>query len=188
MFLAGAINVAAAEKAARFIRFCDLFNIPILYLVDSPAYLIGSVSEKEGIFYQGTKLLFATAEATVPKITVVIRHCVAASDLSMGSFPLRGDIIYTWPTGEMSGLAPDALAEVIYAREIRDAENPAEVRARRIEDCRKEIGDIYAVASWQNVTDIIEPAESRTAVIKALDMTRNKVKVAPQKKYSNIPL
>ena len=188
MFLAGSINVAAAEKAARFIRFCDLFNIPILYLVDSPAFLIGSASEKEGIFYQGTKLLFATAEATVPKIAVVLRHCVAASDLSMGSFPLGGDVVYTWPTGEMSGIAPEALAEIIYAREIKNADNPAEVRARRIEDCKKEIGDIYAVASWQNVTDIIEPAETRTMIIKALDMTKNHEKVLPKKKYSNIPL
>ena len=180
--------MAAAEKAARFIRFCDLFNIPIVYLVDSPAYMIGSVSEREGIFYQGTKLLFATSEATVPKIAVILRHCVAASDLAMGSLSLGGDVVYTWPTGEMAGLAPEALAAVIYAREIREAENPAEVRARRTEDCRKEVGDIYAVASWQNVNDIIEPAETRIAIIRALEMTKNKVKVLPQKKYSNIPL
>lgn len=188
MYHAGTITVAAAEKAARFIRFCDLFNIPIIYLVDSPAYMIGSEQERAGILQRGTKLLFATIEATVPKIAILVRHCVAASDLAMGSLSLGGDLVYAWPIAEMSGLAPESLAEIIFTREIREAENPEEVRARRVEDCKREIGDIYAAASWQNVNDIIEPAETRTVIIRALDMTKGKIKMLPKKKYSNIPI
>lgn len=188
MFKAGAITVDAAEKAARFIRICDSFNIPLLYLQDSPAYMVGSQQERAGLITRGTKLIFATAEATVPKITVMVRKALGASSLAMGSQQLGGDIVFAWPITDMSGLSPESVADIVFQREIRESANPEETRKIKIAQCEKELGNIYDVASWQNVNDIIEPAETRVAIIKALEMTRGKVKTLPPKKHSNLPL
>ena len=185
---AGTITEASARKGARFIRFCDLFNIPLIYLVDSPAYLIGSQQERAGVISRGTALIFATAEAIVPKITVDIRKSGAASSLAMGSLTLRGDVTFAWVTADLSTLTAQNFAEVIYAREIRKAANPEEIIKSRTAECEKDRGDIYDAASWQNVNDIIEPAETRIAIIRGLDMTKNKVQEPPKKRYSNIPL
>ncbi|MDO8635378.1 MAG: carboxyl transferase domain-containing protein, partial [Dehalococcoidia bacterium] len=188
LFKAGAVTVDAAEKAARFIRFSDAFNIPLVYLLDSPAYMVGSQQERAGLITRGTKLIYATAEATVPKITVLIRKALGASSLAMGSQELGGDVVYAWPIADMSGLSPESVADIVYQSEIRQSPNPEETRRLKVEQCRKELGDIYAAASWQNVNDMIEPAETRMAIIRALEMTRYKVKTLPLKKHSNIPL
>ncbi|RJR49504.1 MAG: acyl-CoA carboxylase subunit beta [Desulfobacteraceae bacterium] len=187
-YLAGAVTESAARKAARFIRFSDLFNIPIVYLVDSPAFMVGKDQERAGILSRGTTFLFATAEATVPKITVIIRKSIAASMLAMGSLALGADIVFAWPMADLVALDPEALAKIIYSRELREAQDPESLLRKRTEDAKKEIGDIYASASWQNVNDIIEPAETRLAIIRALKMTKGKIIHRPQKKYSNIPL
>jgi acetyl-CoA carboxylase carboxyltransferase component len=188
MHLAGAITEPAARKAARFVRFCDLFNIPVVYLIDSPGYMIGTEQERLGILTRGTTFLFATSEATVPLVTVVIRKMVAAAQLTMGSLALHADIVFAWPIADTGAIDPQALAKIIYVDEIRSAENPEEVLRKRTEETEKEIGNIYDAASWQNVTDVIEPAETRLAIIRGLKMTKNKMKPRPEKKYSNIPL
>ncbi len=188
MYLAGSITEASARKAARFVRFCDLFNIPVVYLVDSPAYMIGSEQERRGILSRGTTFLFATSEATVPLVTVVVRKMVAASQLTMGSLALNADIVFAWPIADTGAIDPEALAKIIYVDEIRSAENPQEVLRKRTEEVQNQIGSIYDAASWQNVNDVIEPAETRSSIIRGLKMTKNKVKPRPQKKYSNIPL
>lgn len=185
---AGAITESAARKAARFVRFCDLFNIPIVYLVDSPGYMIGKEQERAGILSRGTTFLFATSEATVPKITMIIRKSIAASMLAMGSLVLGADIVFAWPMADLVALDPEALAKIIYASELKKAQDPERLLKERVADAKKEIGDIYESASWQNVNDIIEPAETRVAIIRALKMTKGKVLNRPQKKYSNIPL
>lgn len=187
-YKAGAITVDAAEKAARFIRICDSFNIPLVYLQDSPAYMVGSQQERAGLITRGTKLIFATAEATVPKITVMVRKALGASSLAMGSLQLGGDVVYAWPIADMSGLSPESVADIVYQSEIRESANPEETRKLKIAQSAKELGNLYDVASWQNVNDIIEPAETRIAIIKALEMTRGKVKTLPPKKHSNLPL
>lgn len=188
LFKAGAITVDAAEKSARFIRICDAFNIPLVYLQDSPAYMVGSQQERAGLITRGTKLIFATAEATVPKITVMIRKALGASSLAMGALQLGGDVVYAWPIANMSGLSPESVADIVYQREIRESASPEEARKIKIKECEKELGNIYDAASWQNVNDIIEPSETRAAIIKALEMTRGKIKTLPPKKHSNLPL
>lgn len=188
MHRAGAITADAAEKAARFIRFCDAFNIPLVYLVDSPAYMIGSQQERAGLITKATKLIFATAEATVPKITVMVRKAQAGAMIAMGSLALGADAVYAWPIADMSGLSPQSIVDVLYQREIQESSNPEETRKDRIEQTRREIGDIYAAASWQNLNDIIEPAETRIAIISTLEMTRGKLKPSPYKKHGNMPL
>ncbi len=185
---AGAITVNAAEKAARFVRFCDAFNIPLVYLCDNPAYMVGSVQERAGMIYRGATLIYATAEATVPKISVAIRNNFAGSWGSMGSWMLKTDMCYAWPTADMSGLSPTSIADVIYRAEIEAATEPAEERKRKIEHCRQELGNIYDVASWQNLNDIIEPGETRIAVIRALRMTKGKKQSLPAKKHGCMPL
>lgn len=188
MHLAGAITEAAARKAARFVRFCDLFNLPVVYLVDSPAYMVGTQQERLGIISRGTSLLYATAEATVPLITVVIRKMVAASMLAMGSLALGADVVFAWPIADTGSPSPEVLAKIIYSDEIEAAENKEEMLKKKTDEMSKLTGDIYNMASWQHVTDIIEPAETRSAIIRGLKMTKNKTKDRPHKKYSNIPL
>lgn len=186
--MAGAIDVKAAEKATRFVRFCDAFNIPLVYLQDNPAYLVGSQQERQGMIYRGSTLIFATSEATVPKIAIMVRKALAGSYLAMGSLWLGGDINYAWVNADMTGLGPDSIADVIYRREIRESPNPEEARKKYVEHCRKELGDIYDIASWQNLNDVIEPAETRVAIIKALKMLKNKRQELPQKKHNTMPL
>lgn len=188
MYLAGSITEDAARKAARFVRFCDLFNLPIVYLIDSPAYMVGKQQERAGIISRGTTLIFATAEATVPKIKVVIRKDIAASMIAMGSLALGADVVFAWPIADQVALDPEGLAKIIYVREIREAQDPEAVLRKRTEGAKKEIGDIYDSASWQNVNDVIDPKATRLAIIRELKMTKGKVVSRPEKKYSNIPL
>ena len=185
---AGAITVNAAEKAARFVRFCDAFNIPVLYLCDNPAYMVGSVQERAGMIYRGATLIYATSEATVPKISIAVRRNFAGAWGSMGSWMVGTDICYAWSSADMSGLSPKSIADVIYRAEIESATDPEEKRKQKIEHCRQELGDIYNVASWQNVNDIIEPQETRIAVINALKMTEGKKQTLPAKKHGCMPL
>jgi acetyl-CoA carboxylase carboxyltransferase component len=150
--------------------------------------MVGSEQERAGIISRGTTFLFATAEATVPKITVIIRKAIAASWLAMGSLPLGADVVFAWPIADLFAVQPEVLAKVIYARDISSAQNPEEMLRSKIDETRQEIGDIYSVASWQNVNDIIEPAETRLAIIRGLKMTQGKCVLRPRKKYSNVPL
>ena len=187
-YLSGAITWDAAEKGARFIRFCDCFNIPLVFIGDSPAYMVGSNQERNGMIARGSSMVFATAEATVPKIAVCIRRTTTAASYSLGALPIGGDLVFFWPAKEVTGFGPEIVTDIIYRKQIAASENPEEARKLKIEQVARELGDVYDMASWEQCNDVIEPAETRVIIIKALKMLKNKVVFQPQKKYGNIPL
>ncbi len=185
---AGAITWDAAEKGARFIRFCDCFNIPLVFLGDSPAYMVGSKQERHGMITRGSSMVFATAEASVPKIAICIRRTTTAASYSLGALAIGGDLVFYWPAKEVTGFGPEVVTDVIYRKQIAASENPEEARRLKIEQVRRELGDVYDMASWEQCNDVIGPAETRVIIIKALKMLRNKVAFQLQKKHSNMPL
>lgn len=185
--LGGVIDIKAAEKGARFVRFCDAFNIPIITFQDSPAYMIGREMERGGMIYKGAKLLHAYAEATVPLITVIVRKAYAGAYIAMGSQYIGADLVYAWPGAEISSVAPKTAASIIFRKEIAQAKD---------ENTEQELMDYYyqnyvnpmRAASLRHINDIIRPRDTRPTLIKALDLLRNKKKLAPAKKHGNIPL
>lgn len=185
---AGTITTKAAEKAARFIRFCDAFSIPIVYLVATPAYLIGSEMEREGMIFRGATLLYATSEATVPQITVNIGLAYAGAFIAMGSKYLRSDVVYAWPTAEIGLVAAEGVVNVIFRKEIAQAEDQQAERKRREEEFRSTYMDIMYPASYQHVDDIIDPKDTRRRVVQALKALENKKVDLPWKKHGNMPL
>ena len=187
-YLAGVIDIHASVKAARFVRFCDAFNIPIVTFVDVPGYMPGTDQEHRGIIRQGAKLLYAYAEATVPKVTVVTRKAYGGAYIVMGSKHLRADMNFAWPTAEIAVMGPDAAVGVIHRRQIAESENPEEVRSELIDDYRKQFATPYQAAERGYVDDVIDPAETRPKLIRALEMLQNKRDTLPPKKHGNIPL
>jgi acetyl-CoA carboxylase carboxyltransferase component len=189
---AGTIDVDAADKGARFIRFCDLFNIPVVTLQDCPGYMIGSEQDWKGILRHGAKLLFAWADATVPLISIMLRKSYAGAHYGMLDKAIGGDFVFAWPMARITIVGADTAASVIFAREIKEAENPEEVRAKRI----KEYSELYEnpnlAAERGFVDDIIMPSDTRKFINKALDALENKWERAPftrpWRKYSNINL
>jgi acetyl-CoA carboxylase carboxyltransferase component len=191
LVVGGAIDVPAAEKAARFIRFCDAFNIPVLSLVDTPAYLIGSTQEKLGIIYKGAKLLHAISEATVPQITVYIGKAYAGGYLAMGSKDFRIDYVFAWPTASIALVGPKGTVNVIYGKElaaVEDKTERAELRARREKEFADTYMNIYYPASLQHIDDIIDPADTRRLLIRAYESLEEKKMDLPWRKHGNIPL
>ncbi len=190
-FVGGAIDVPAAEKAARFIRFCDAFNIPVLSLVDTPAYLIGSTQEKLGIIYKGAKLLHAISEATVPQITVYIGKAYAGGYLAMGSKDFRIDYVFAWPTASIALVGPKGTVNVIYGKELAAVTDKAErekLRAKKEQEFVDTYMNIYYPASLQHIDDIIDPADTRQILIRAYESLKNKKVELPWRKHGNIPL
>jgi len=185
---AGVIDVDSAEKAARFVRFCDAFNIPIVTLVDTPAYMIGTAEERKGMIYRGAKLLYAYSEATVPKVTVIIRKAYAGAYIAMGSKYLGGDQVFAWPIAEITNVAPETAASVIFKKEIEQAEDPEKVRRERLKEYDDKFVNPYNAASRQDLDDIIEPRDTRPTIINALKILRGKKEERPWKKHGNIPL
>ena len=188
MYLAGGIDVWAAEKAARFIRFCDAFNIPLVYLVSTPAYIVGSVQERLGMIFRGATLLHATSEATVPKITVIIGWAYAGAYIAMGSRYLNADVVFAWPTAEIGLVAAEGVVNVVYRKEIAAAPNPEEERKKREEEFRETFMKIYYPASYQHVDDVIDPKDTRIMIIRALETLKYKKQKLPWKKHNNMPL
>ena len=188
LVFAGVIDTDAAEKAARFIRFCDAFNIPIVTMVDTPAYMIGVKEEQKGIIYRGAKLLHAYCEATVPKITMIIRKAYAGAYVAMGAKYLGADQVFAWPIAEIASVAPETAASVIFKKEISQAQNPEETRKARLKEYYDKFINPYNAASRQDIDDIIEPAETRATIIKSLELLSDKVESRPWKKHGNIPL
>jgi acetyl-CoA carboxylase carboxyltransferase component len=188
LIAAGVIDCNAAEKAARFIRFCDAFDIPLVSFMDTPAYMIGIEEEQKGIIYRGAKLLHAYSEATVPKITIIVRKAYAGAYVAMGSRYLGADQIFSWPIAEIVSVAPETAAGVIFRREIMEAENPEEVREERLKEYYDKFVNPYNAAARQDVDDIIEPVETREKIIQAMEMLNDKVVKRPWKKHGNIPL
>ena len=188
MHLAGVLDIEASRKAARFVRTCDCFNIPIITLVDIPGYLPGSSQEYGGIITHGAKLLFAYSEATVPKIAVVLRKAYGGAYLVMSSKHLRGDMNFAWPAAEVAVMGPEQAVGIINRREIAEAEDPEAKRQELAEDFSVRFGNPYIPAGRGFVDDVIDPRETRGKIITSLEMLRNKADRNPPKKHGNIPL
>ena len=185
---AGVIDVDASDKSSRFVRFCDCFNIPLLTLVDVPGYMPGTEQEYKGIIRHGAKLLFAYAEATVPKITVITRKAYGGAYMAMSGKNMRTDINYSWPTGEIAVMGPEGAVNIVFKSEIDKSENPDETRQKLVAEYKDKFANPYVAASKGYIDDVIDPRSTRPKVIKALDMLRNKADSNPAKKHGNIPL
>jgi acetyl-CoA carboxylase carboxyltransferase component len=186
--LAGVLDIASSEKAARFVRFCDAFNVPLITFVDVPGFLPGTGQEYGGIIRHGAKLLYAFAEATVPKLTVITRKAYGGAYDVMASKHIRADVNLAWPTAEIAVMGPDAAVKIIHRREIAAAADP-EVRAQElIDDYRSRFANPFTAAGRGYVDDVIEPQRTRAALIRALEMARTKRASLPPKKHGNIPL
>ena len=187
-FLAGCLDINSSTKGARFVRFCDAFNIPILTFEDVPGFLPGTAQEFGGIIRHGAKLLYAYAEATVPKITVITRKAYGGAYCVMGSKHLRTDVNLAWPSAEIAVMGAEGAVNIVYRREIAAAENPEAARAAKIEEFRDRFASPFIAAENGFLDDVIEPRQTRPRVIRALRMLRTKVDTTPKKKHGNIPL
>ncbi len=186
--LSGSLDVDASDKAARFIRFCDSFNVPVVTLVDVPGYLPGSDQEHRGLIRHGCKLLYAYCEATVPKVTVVLRKAYGGAYCAMGSKYSKADINYAWPRAEIAVMGPEGATNIIFRREIDKAEDKAGMRKMLIADYRKKFANPYVAASRGIIDEVISPEETRPKLIAALWSLRTKSEFRPAKKHGNIQL
>ena len=187
-YLAGSIDINASDKGARFVRFCDCFNIPVITFVDVPGYMPGTDQEFGGIIRHGAKFLYAYAEATVPKISVITRKAYGGAYVVMSSKSLRGDINYAWPTAEIAVMGPDGAVNIVFRGEISKAEKPDEKKRELVEEYRNKFANPYVAAARGYIDDVIDPRDTRPKLIKALEMLKNKVDSLPSKKHGNIPL
>jgi len=186
--LAGCLDVKSSTKAARFVRFCDAFNIPLLTLVDVPGFLPGTAQEYGGIIKHGAKLLFAFAEATVPKVTVITRKAYGGAYDVMSSKHIRADFNFAWPTAEIAVMGPDGAVNIIHRRELAEADDPVAKKAELVADYRKRFANPYRAAELGFVDAVIRPEETRKHLIRAFDSLENKRQDLPPKKHGNIPL
>jgi acetyl-CoA carboxylase carboxyltransferase component len=189
--MAGVLDINASRKGARFVRFCDAFNIPIVSLVDVPGFLPGTGQEYGGVITHGAKLLYAYGESTVPKITVTLRKSYGGSHIVMSCKQLRGDINYAWPTAEIAVMGADGAVEVLYAKEIKaepDPQKQEEAILAKKEEYNKLFLNPYQAANYGYIDDVIEPRNTRYRVIRALRATQTKQLENPAKKHDNLPL
>ncbi len=186
--LAGCLDINSSTKAARFVRFCDAFQIPILTFEDVPGFLPGTAQEFGGIIRHGAKLLYAYAEATVPKITVITRKAYGGAYCVMGSKHLRTDVNFAYPTAEIAVMGPEGAVNILYRRELQKSEDPERSRAEKIDEYRNRFASPFVAAERGYIDDVIEPRETRRRVIRALQMLANKTDTMPRKKHGNIPL
>jgi propionyl-CoA carboxylase beta chain len=187
-FLAGVLDINASIKGARFVRFCDCFNIPLITFEDVPGFLPGTQQEYGGIITHGAKLLFAFSEATVPKITVITRKAYGGAYCVMASKHIRTDVNYAWPTAEIAVMGPEGAVNIVYRRELEKSENPEKDRAAKIEEFRDRFANPYVAAERGYLDAVIRPRDTRRKLIQALDMLANKRDRNPPKKHGNIPL
>jgi acetyl-CoA/propionyl-CoA carboxylase carboxyl transferase subunit len=185
---AGTLDIDASEKASRFVRFCDAFNIPLLTFVDVPGFLPGTQQEYHGIIRHGAKLLYAFAEATVPRMTVITRKAYGGAYLVMNSKHLRADVSFAWPTAEIAVMGAEGAVNVVFRKEIEKATDPDSRRAELIREYRDKFSTPYAAAERGFVDDVIEPAETRPRLIRSLRMLSTKRESIPARKHGNIPL
>jgi len=186
--LAGVLDIDSAIKGARFVRFCDAFNIPLIVFEDVPGFLPGVGQEHGGIIRHGAKLLYAFAEATVPKITVITRKAYGGAYDVMNSKHIRGDVNLAWPTAEIAVMGPTGAVEILYRREIAESDDPEAATDARIEEYTERFAHPYVAAARGYIDDVIDPRKTRPRLITALDMLRNKRDENPRKKHGNIPL
>src|SRR5690348_15764422 len=187
-FLAGVLDINSSVKGARFVRFCDAFNIPILTFEDVPGFLPGTEQEFGGIIRHGAKQLYAYAEATVPKITVITRKAYGGAYCVMGSKHIRTDVNLAWPTAEIAVMGPEGAVNIVYRRELAAAKDQGAVRRQKTEEFRERFANPFVAAERGYVDDVIEPHETRPRVVRAFRMLETKVDTMPRKKHGNIPL
>lgn len=188
MYLAGALDINSSNKAARFIRFCDSFNIPIVTLVDTPGYLPGTDQEHNGIIRHGSKLLFAYCEATVPKVTCIIGKAYGGAYIAMGSKNLRADVNYAWPTAEIAVLGPEAAITIIHRKDLKSSADASATKKRLAKEYRDKFANPYIAAEKGIIDVVIDPAETRPMIIRALEALAGKKEPRPWKKHGNINL
>ena len=186
--LAGVLDINASAKAARFVRFCDAFNVPLATFVDVPGFLPGTQQEFGGIIRHGAKLIYAYAEATVPKISVLIRKAYGGAYIVMSSKNLKGDVNYAWPTGEVAVMGAEGAVNVIHRRQLSSSDRPDELRVELVREYRERLMNPYIAASRGMIDDVIDPAETRPKIVRALEMLANKRETLPPKKHGSIPL
>ena len=186
--LAGVLDINASDKGGRFIRFCDAFHIPLITLVDTPGFLPGIDQEHGGIIRHGAKMIYAYAEASVPKVSLIMRKAYGGAYIVMSSKHLRGDLNYALPNAEIAVMGPEGAVNIIFRKELAAADNPDSVRQQRILEYRQEFANPYAAAAHGYLNDVILPAEVRTRLVSALESLRNKRQSAPARKHGNIPL
>ena len=186
--LAGVLDIDSSEKAARFVRFCDAFNVPILTFVDVPGFLPGTVQEHGGIIRSGAKLLYAYCEATVPKLTLITRKAYGGAYDVMSSKHIRGDVNIAWPSAEIAVMGPDGAVNIIFRNELKESDDPEAKKAELVADYREKFANPYVAASRGYIDDVIEPRETRPRLINALEMLTNKRDMNPAKKHGCIPL
>jgi propionyl-CoA carboxylase beta chain len=187
-FLAGTLDINASVKGARFVRFCDAFNIPLVTFEDVPGFLPGTQQEYGGIIRHGAKLLFAFAEATVPKVTVITRKAYGGAYCVMASKQIRTDVNYAWPSAEIAVMGPEGAVDIVYKRELEAAKNKEAMRAEKIEEFRDRFANPYVAAERGFVDAVIRPRDTRKKLIQALEMLGTKREKNPSKKHGNIPL
>jgi propionyl-CoA carboxylase beta chain len=187
-FLAGVLDISASIKGARFVRFCDCFNIPLITFEDVPGFLPGVQQEHGGIITHGAKLLFAFAEATVPKITVITRKAYGGAYCVMASKHIRTDVNYAWPTAEIAVMGPEGAVNIVYKRELDKSDNYAADRAAKVEEFRDRFANPYIAAERGFVDAVIRPRDTRKKLVQALEMLDTKRDKNPSKKHGNIPL
>ncbi len=186
--LAGVLDINSSDKAARFVRFCDCFNIPLVTFVDVPGFLPGVSQEHGGIIRHGAKLLYAYCEATVPKVTIITRKAYGGAYVVMSSKHIRGDVTYAWPSAEIAVMGPEGAVNIIFRKEIARAEDPQAERERLVQEYREKFAHPHIAASRGYIDDVIEPRETRPRLIEALETLQNKRDHNPPKKHGNIPL
>lgn len=188
MYLAGVLDVDSSDKAARFVRFCDAFNIPMITLVDLPGYLPGVDQEYAGVIRHGAKLLYAYSEATVPRITVILRKAYGGGYIAMNSRHLNADIVFAWPSAEIAVMGPEGAANIIFKKEISTAEDPEKMRKLKIKEYKDKFANPYVAAAKGYVDAVIEPSETRKYLLYSLDVLETKDVPRPQRKHGCIPL
>ncbi len=186
--MAGVLDIDASEKAARFVRFCDAFNIPLLTFTDVPGFLPGTSQEWGGIIRHGAKLLYAFTEATVPKLTVVTRKAYGGAYDVMNSKHMLADFNFAWPQAEVAVMGPEGAVNIIYRRDIANSPTPDERRQKLMDDYKARFANPYSAAERGYIDDVIEPHETRPRLIKALETLETKRVAAPKRKHGNIPL
>jgi acetyl-CoA carboxylase carboxyltransferase component len=185
---AGCLDINASDKAARFVRRCDAFNIPLLNIVDVPGFLPGVDQETGGIIRHGAKLLYAYCEATVPKVTMILRKAYGGAYIAMCNKELGADLVLAWPSAQIAVMGADGAANIVFRKDIKDADDPIAKRAEKVAEYEDKFNNPYRAAEMGYVEDIVEPSQSRQRLISAFDMLESKRESLPAKKHGNIPL
>ncbi len=187
LVLAGVLDVDSSDKAARFIRYCDAFNIPIVTFVDLPGYMPGADQEHAGVIRHGAKLLYAYSEATVPKLTVILRKAYGGGYIAMNSRHLRADFVFAWPGAEIAVMGPEGAANIIFRREIMGSDDPEKVRKQKVKEYKDKFANPYVAASKGYIDSVIEPQETRKILLHAIEVSQNKSSAGPKKKHGIPP-